>query len=101
MSTVTADRTPGPRPDRTVPDRVVSDLAALVFCSALQPSQAPGSAAVCAVVQEGLGRGEATARECAAEVAASYGDDPESACRRMRWARAVVMAAFFAGRAAA
>jgi hypothetical protein len=29
-------------------------------------------------------------RGCAAEVAAAYGEHPETAARRMRWARAVV-----------
>jgi hypothetical protein len=29
-------------------------------------------------------------RGCAAEVAAAYGEDPETAARRMRWARAVI-----------
>lgn len=30
------------------------------------------------------------ARGCAAEVAAAYGEDPETAARRMRWARDVI-----------
>jgi hypothetical protein len=30
------------------------------------------------------------ARGCVAEVAAAYGEDPETAARRMRWARAVI-----------
>lgn len=29
-------------------------------------------------------------RGCAAEVAAAYGEDPETAARRMRWARTVI-----------
>lgn len=75
----------------------LSDLAAVVFCSALQPSQLPGGAAVLAAVAEILARDDVAVDRCVAEMAARYGDDPDSASRRMRWARSRANSALFAG----
>jgi hypothetical protein len=63
-----------------------------LFASALQRSDEPSvarvdeaiAAAVCAF----------GARGCAARVAQDYGDHPETAVERMRWARAMVVSAF-------
>lgn len=101
MSVVTADRVQASRADPMMLEMPISDLAAAVFCSTLQPSDSPGSAAVRGVVREALRRSGDALIYCAGEVAAHYGEDPESACRRMRWARSAVIATFFAGQAAA
>ncbi len=77
----------------------LSDLAAIVFCSALQPSQLPGRTAVLAAVAEILARDEVAVDWCVAEMAARYGDDPDSASRRMRWARSRAKSALLAGSA--
>ena len=63
-----------------------------LFASALQPSDDPSAAqvgqAITAAVRA-LG-----ARGCAARVAQAYGEHPETAVTRMRWALATVAAAF-------
>ena len=62
-----------------------------LFTSALQPSGEPSAAqihqAIAAAVHAFGTRG------CAARVAQAYGDHPETAMPRMRWARAAVAAA--------
>ena len=63
-----------------------------LFASALQRSAEPGTDqvrdAVAAAVREYGSRG------CAALVAQEFGDHPETAVARMRWARAMTGAAF-------
>ena len=63
-----------------------------LFASALQPSDDPSAAqvgqAITAAVRA-LG-----ARGCAARVAQAYGEHPETAVMRKRWALATVAAAF-------
>ncbi len=76
------------------PYRSVADLAELVFCSPLQPSQHPSAQAVREAVLGTLRRESAPLAACTAHVASCYGDDPELACARMRWARSVVIEAF-------
>jgi hypothetical protein len=68
-----------------------------LFASALQRSDRPSAAQVhqaiaSAVAAFGI-------RGCAARVAQAYGEHPETAVLRMRWARSVVTAAFGDGRA--
>jgi hypothetical protein len=62
-----------------------------LFASALQRSQEPSAAqihqAIAATVRAYGTRG------CAARVAQAYGEHPETAVPRMRWARAAVAAA--------
>jgi len=70
-----------------------SDLAAeALFVSDLQPSQQPSNdevrAAVTAVILRYGSEG------CAACVAAEYGDHPDTAARRMAWARELLPQAF-------
>lgn len=72
----------------------LGDLAELVFCSTLQPSQCPTAQEVRDAVRQTLRREADPLAFCAAHVAGCYGDDPDGACARMRWARAVVMASF-------
>lgn len=85
----------------TVPaDMTVGDLAEVVFCSTLQPSEPVDPAKVQAAISSALHSHHGEIRECAEELAASYGKDPEITCLRMRWARSVVTAAFPMARAA-
>ena len=54
---------------------------------------ATGSQPACGVVEEAIRtavRAHGGVRGCAADVAAEYGDHPELAVPRMRWARGVV-----------
>lgn len=67
-----------------------SELAELLFCSTLQPSQPVDAAAVETALTQSLRMHHGQVRECAEELAASYGKDPEVTCLRMRWARSVV-----------
>jgi uncharacterized membrane protein len=63
--------------------------AEAVFVSDLQPSERPTAGQVTTAVLASLrARGGATG--CAAAVAAEYGDHPETAVARMRWALALV-----------
>ena len=66
--------------------------AEALFISMLQPSQHPGhpevqQAVIAAIRQFG-------SRECAARVAEEFGEHPEIAAARMRWARGAVTEAF-------
>ncbi len=101
VSVVTPHRAHTSRAPETAEDRTISDLAAVVFCSALQPSEAPGWKAVRATVGESLSRHHDALTQCAAELADCYGDDPDGACQRMRWARETVITTYFAGLVAA
>jgi hypothetical protein len=61
--------------------------AEALFASPLQPSEQPSAAEVRAAILHSL-RTNHGARGCAAVVAAEYGDHPETAAARMRWALA-------------
>ena len=69
-----------------------------LFVSALQRSEEPSAGqvrqAVAAAVRAFGGRG------CAERVAQEFGDHPETAAARMRWARTVIGEAFGAGQPA-
>jgi uncharacterized membrane protein len=65
--------------------------AEAVFVSDLQPSDRPTSTEVAAAVQASL-RACGGATGCAAAVAAEYGEHPETAASRMRWALMLVEA---------
>ena len=78
----------------------MGDLAEALFCSSLQPSDAVDAAQVHAAIDASLRSHHGQIRECAEELAASYGKDPEITCLRMRWARSVVARTFPAARAA-
>ena len=62
-----------------------------LFASALQRSDEPGAAQVDQAIAAAV-RAYGTCG-CAARVAQAYGDHPESAAARMRWARATVTCA--------
>ncbi|MDP9796592.1 hypothetical protein J2S43_005104 [Catenuloplanes nepalensis] len=67
----------------------VDDLAAeALFVSYLQPSQRPTCEAVQAEVTRMILR--LGSEGCAAVMAAEFGDDPETAVRRMLWVRATL-----------
>lgn len=65
----------------------IADLAEILFCSTLQPSQTVDGAAVQAAVSQSLRVHDGGVQACAAELAACYGKDPDVACVRMRWCR--------------
>ncbi|MEV7006775.1 hypothetical protein [Streptosporangium sp. NPDC051022] len=64
----------------------VSDLAQLLFASALQASEDPSPEQVRAVIEDRLRACHADLTECAACVAQEAGDHPETYESRMRWA---------------
>lgn len=76
----------------------VADLAEVLFCTSLQPSDMPDRRTVLATVAQSVRRRGSVLKECVAEVAARYGDDPDTASRRMRWSRAAVVAALLVPR---
>jgi len=59
-----------------------------LFVSALQPSDAPTPADVRRAVRQAVR--DLGSRGCAAQVAQEFGDHPEIAVDRMRWARRLV-----------
>jgi hypothetical protein len=59
-----------------------------LFASALQRSEEPSAAQVRRAIAAAIRA--FGARGCAAQVAQAYGEHPETAVQRMRWARAVV-----------
>ena len=79
----------------------VADLAEVVFCTHLQPSEHPTPLAVRNAVLKNLRRSHDSLEDCAAHLATCYGDDPEGTCERMRWARSVAITTFLGRRAAA
>ncbi|HEY2834450.1 MAG TPA: hypothetical protein VGJ14_18665 [Sporichthyaceae bacterium] len=74
----------------------LNDLAELLFCSTLQPSQRVDASAVHSALAQALHSHHGLVVECAAELAASYGKDPEVTCLRMRWARDLISATYLA-----
>ncbi len=83
-----------------VPDLTQGDLAELLFCSSLQPSEEATPETVVEALSRSLRSHHGQIRECAEELAASYGKDPEITCVRMRWARTMIARTFPAARAA-
>ncbi len=65
-----------------------STCAQALFASWLQPSQQPSADEVAAAVEAALHRHGGLAG-CAAQVATEYGEHPEAAAARMRWALAL------------
>jgi hypothetical protein len=64
-----------------------SERAQALFVSHLQPSQQPRADEVAAAIEDSLRRWGPAG--CAAAAAAEYGDHPDTAASRMRWALAV------------
>lgn len=63
-----------------------------LFVSALQPSERPTAAQVRSAITQTVRR--LGTRGCAARVAQEFGDTPQTAVSRMRWARQVVAEVF-------
>ena len=76
---------------RTIPSYASCDVDAL-FVSVLQRSDAPSSAQIRHAIASAIGAFGYIG--CAERVAQEFGDHPETAAARMRWARAVTGEAF-------
>jgi hypothetical protein len=70
-------------------DELNAARAEALFTSDISASSQPSPVEVTLAIRQAL-RNYGGARGCAAEVAAAYGDHPETAAPRMRWARGVV-----------
>jgi hypothetical protein len=70
-------------------DPITAARAEALFVSDLSVTGQPTGAEVAAAIRHSL-RTHGGSRGCAADVAAAYGDYPELAAPRMRWARGVV-----------
>ena len=70
-------------------DPLAAARAAALFVSHLSADAHPTRPEVTAVIRRAV-RAHGGSRGCAADLAAAYGDCPELAARRMRWARHVV-----------
>lgn len=70
-------------------DPLTAARAEALFTSTLPTGSRPHRGIVDGVIRTAV-RAHGGIRGCAAEVAAEYGDHPEVAVRRMRWARGVV-----------
>jgi hypothetical protein len=78
-------------PDCDLPSAMSAcELSELLFCSTLQPSQVVDTQTVIAALAQSLHSNSGRLRACAAELADSYGRDPETTCSRMRWARTLI-----------
>lgn len=78
---------------RTMNRRNISAVRSeALFVSALQPSQEPSAREVQQAVAMAVGR--FGIRGCAGRVAEEFGEHPEAAAARMRWARQAVARAF-------
>jgi hypothetical protein len=77
----------------TTPDPITAARAAALFVSHLSTTDHPTAVEIDSAVRQSLLVHGGT-RGCAADVAAAYGDYPETAARRMRWAREVVASCY-------
>jgi hypothetical protein len=71
------------------PDRLTAARVGALFASDLSAQCRPGRAAVTDAISRAMAR-YGSIDGCADEVAAAYGDYPETAPSRMRWARQVI-----------
>jgi hypothetical protein len=72
----------------------VSDLAKILFVSALQASEHPSPEQVRTAVEWGLRACDGDCTGCAVSVAQEAGDHPETYVTRMRWALDAVLEAY-------
>jgi hypothetical protein len=70
-------------------DLLTAARAEALFTSDISAGSQPTPVDVAAAIRQAVRRYGGT-RGCAAEVAAAYGDRPDTAAPRMRWARGVV-----------
>jgi len=73
----------------TTVDPVTTTRAAALFLSTLCVADNPSTAEVVGAIERAL-RTHGGSAGCAADVAQAYGDHPELAAPRMRWARRLV-----------
>jgi hypothetical protein len=73
--------------------QLIAARAAALFASDLPAGSRPGRADVAAAIA-GAVRMRGGTRGCVASLAGAYGDYPETAASRMRWARGVVLTAY-------
>jgi hypothetical protein len=78
-------------------DHLIAARAEALFVSDLSIRSHPAEATVAAAIRRAI-RAHGGIRGCAGEVGAAYGDYPETAAERMRWARQVVEATFSPGK---
>jgi alkylhydroperoxidase family enzyme len=76
--------------------QLLAARAAALFTSDLPAGSGPSALVVEAAITAAVRR--CGTAGCVAQMAAAYGDYPETAARRMRWARDVVEAAYGAQR---
>jgi hypothetical protein len=74
-------------------DRLADARAEALFASELSATVDPTPDEVTAAIRRALLR-HGGVRGCAGEVAAAYGERPETAAPRMRWARSVVRSCY-------
>ena len=77
--------------------QLLAARAAALFASDLSAESRPSTDTVHATIAATV-RAHGGTRGCAAEMAAAYGDYPQTAVARMRWARGVVLTAYEARR---
>lgn len=75
------------------PDRLITARATALFASDLSIKSIPNGAVVAAAIRRAV-RAYGGVLGCAGEVGAAYGDYPETAAVRMRWARQVIVETF-------
>ncbi|GAA0481209.1 hypothetical protein Ade02nite_56480 [Paractinoplanes deccanensis] len=73
--------------------QLLAARAAALFASDLPAGSRPTSRAVDAAIVQAV-RSRGGTRGCVAVLATAYGDYPESAATRMRWARGVVVTVY-------
>ena len=73
----------------TTTDLLTAARAEALFTSRLSTGSQPGHATVAEAIRIAV-RAHGGVRGCAADVATEYGDHPEVAVPRMRWARGVI-----------
>lgn len=81
------------QPEPAAHDRLLAARALALFVSDLSSQHQPGKAAVAAAISYAV-RAHGGVRGCAGEVGAAYGERPETAAARMRWARHVIEAVY-------
>ena len=74
-------------------DFLTAARADALFASSISARPDPTVAEVCAAIRQAV-RAHGGTRGCAGEVAAAFGDYPEVAVLRMRWARQVVLSTY-------
>lgn len=77
----------------TTTDPITAARAAALFVSDLSMTDEPTDIDVTTAIRHSL-RSHGGSRGCAADLAAAYGDHPELAAPRMRWARRVIEHAY-------